>query len=233
MAQPPDINETFVREVEENLRRDQMRDFAKRYGGWLIAALVLFLAASGGYIYWQHRQAQQSEQQVEQLAEVYKNIGAGNMAGAPQKLDELAANGSKAVRASALFTRAAIAIQANDLKLATAKYREVASDESLPKPYRDIALIRQTTLEFDQLKPEEVISRMAPLAKPGNAWFGSAGELTAVALIKQGKNQEAGRLYAAIAKDNAVPDTIRARSVQIASSLGVDASSEIGLAPAQ
>ena len=233
MAQPPDINETFVREVEENLRRDQMRDFAKKYGGWLIAALVLFLAASGGYIYWQHRQAQQSEQQVEQLAEVYKNIGAGNMAGAPQKLDELAANGSKAVRASALFTRAAIAIQANDLKLATAKYREVASDESLPKPYRDIALIRQTTLEFDQLKPEEVISRMAPLAKPGNAWFGSAGELTAVALIKQGKNQEAGRLYAAIAKDNAVPDTIRARSVQIASSLGVDASSEIGLAPAQ
>jgi hypothetical protein len=233
LAQPPDINETFVREVEENLRRDQMRDFAKKYGGWLIAALVLFLAASGGYIYWQHRQAQQSEQQVEQLAEVYKNIGAGNMAGAPQKLDELAANGSKAVRASALFTRAAIAIQANDLKLATAKYREVASDEGLPKPYRDIALIRQTTLEFDQLKPEEVISRMAPLAKPGNAWFGSAGELTAVALIKQGKNQEAGRLYAAIAKDNAVPDTIRARSVQIASSLGVDASSEIGLAPAQ
>jgi len=233
LAQPPDINETFVREVEENLRRDQMRDFAKKYGGWLIAALVLFLAASGGYIYWQHRQAQQSEQQVEQLAEVYKNIGAGNMAGAPQKLDELAANGSKAVRASALFTRAAIAIQANDLKLATAKYREVASDEGLPKPYRDIALIRQTTLEFDQLKPEEVISRMAPLAKPGNAWFGSAGELTAVALIKQGKNQEAGRLYAAIAKDNAVPDTIRARSVQIASSLGVDASSEIGPAPAQ
>jgi hypothetical protein len=233
LAQPPDINETFVREVEENLRRDQMRDFAKKYGGWLIAALVLFLAASGGYIYWQHRQAQQSEQQVEQLAEVYKNIGAGNMAGAPQKLDELAANGSKAVRASALFTRAAIAIQANDLKLATAKYRDVASDEGLPKPYRDIALIRQTTLEFDQLKPEEVISRMAPLAKPGNAWFGSAGELTAVALIKQGKNQEAGRLYAAIAKDNAVPDTIRARSVQIASSLGVDASSEIGLAPAQ
>jgi hypothetical protein len=233
LAQPPDINETFVREVEENLRRDQMRDFAKKYGGWLIAALVLFLAASGGYIYWQHRQAQQSEQQVEQLAEVYKNIGAGNMAGAPQKLDELAANGSKAVRASALFTRAAIAIQANDLKLATAKYRDVASDEGLPKPYRDIALIRQTTLEFDQLKPEEVISRMAPLAKPGNAWFGSAGELTAVALIKQGKNQEAGRLYAAIAKDNAVPDTIRARSVQIASSLGVDASSEIGPAPAQ
>jgi hypothetical protein len=29
LAQPPDISETFLREVDENLRRDQLRDFAK------------------------------------------------------------------------------------------------------------------------------------------------------------------------------------------------------------
>ena len=49
MAQPPDISDTFVREVDENLRRDQMRDFFKTYGSWVIAAVVLFLAASGGF----------------------------------------------------------------------------------------------------------------------------------------------------------------------------------------
>lgn len=232
MAQPPDINETFVREVEENLRRDQLRDFGKKYGGWIAALVVLFLAASGGWIYWQQRQVQRSEQQVEQLAQVYKSIAANNLAGVPQKLDELGGSHSEAVRASALFTRAAIAIQQNDLKLATAKYREIAGDDGLPKAYRDIALVRQTALEFDRLKPEEVIARLEPLAKPGNPWFGSAGEMTAVALIKQGKYREAGRLYAAIAKDKSVPDTIRARSVQIAASLGVDASSGI-VAPAQ
>jgi hypothetical protein len=48
--------------------------------------------------------------------------------------------------------------------------------------------------------------------------------MTAAALLKQGKKTEAGRLYAAIAKDKTVPDSIRARSVQIASTLGVDAS---------
>ena len=37
---------------------------------------------------------------------------------------------------------------------------------------------------------------MQPLAKPGNPWFGSAGEMTAMALIKQGKNAEAGQLFA-------------------------------------
>jgi hypothetical protein len=88
-------------------------------------------------------------------------------------------------------------------------------------------LIRQTALEFDQIKPDEVISRMSPFAKPGNAWFGTAGEMTALAMIKQGKKDEAGRLFAAIAKDKSVPDAIRARSVQIAGSLGVDASSAL------
>jgi hypothetical protein len=110
------------------------------------------------------------------------------------------------------------------LKLAAATYRNIAADSSMPQPYRDAALIRQTAIEFDQIKPEDVIARLQPLAKAGEPWFGSAGEMTALAMIKQGKRQEAGRIFAALAKDKAVPETIRARAVQIAGSLGVDAS---------
>lgn len=225
MALPPDTNETFLREVDENLRRDRTRDFAKKYGSWLIGALVLFLLASGGWIYWKHRQQQQAERQIEQLAAIYRDIGSGKVDRAPQQLVPLAKDGSPALRASAMFTQAAIALEKNDAKGATAKFREIAGDEDLPKPYRDMALIRQTALEFDSLKPEQVIARMEPLAKPGSPWFGSAGDITAAALFKQGKKAEAGRLYGAIAKDSTVPDAIRARSIQIASSLGVDASS--------
>ena len=47
---------------------------------------------------------------------------------------------------------------------------------------------------------------MAPLTKPGSPWFGSAGELTAMAMVKQGKKNEAGRLFAAIAADRQVPE---------------------------
>ncbi|MES2137515.1 MAG: tetratricopeptide repeat protein [Pseudomonadota bacterium] len=224
MAQPPDISETFLREVDENLRRDRARDFLKAYGKWLIAAIILFLAASGGFIWWTQHKQEQSAGQVEQLAQIYKDVGAGNLSKAPQQLDALASSGSKAVRASALFTRAAVAIQQNDLKLATAKYRELATDSSLPQAYRDAALIRQTALEFDQLAPQEVITRLQPLAKPGEPWFGSAGEMTALALIKQGKKPEAGRLFAQIAKEKNAPDSLRARAVQIAGSLGVDVS---------
>jgi len=227
LAQPPDITETFVREVDENLRHDQMQHFFKAYGSWLIAAVVLFLAASGGFIWWKQHQVQQSQAQVEKLAQIYKDIGSGNTNQSPQQLDELAKNGSKAVRASALFTRAALALQQNDVKLATGTYKAIADDDGLPDPYRHAALIRQTALEFDQIKPEEVVARLQPLVKSGDPWFGSAGEMTALAMIKQGRKQEAAQLFAAIAKDKSVPETIRGRATQLASSLGVDVSAAL------
>ena len=228
MAQPPDITDTFVREVDENLRRDRLRDFFKQNTGWLIGGLVLFLSASGGIIWYQQHREQAAEQHVEQLAQIYKDIGVGNTSKVAPQLDDLSKSDSKAVRATALFTRAAFALEQNDQKLAVATYQKIADDSSLPNAYRNAALIRQTALKFDQLQPQQVIARLQPLTKPGNPWFGSAGEMTALALIKQKKSGEAGQLFASIAKDKDVPQSIRERSIQISGSLGVDASAALG-----
>ncbi len=227
MAQPPDITDTFVKEVDENLRRDRIRDFFKENSGWLVAGLIVFLAACGGIIWYQQHRQNRAEAEVEQIAQVYKDIGVGNTAKLPQQLDELSKSGSKAVRATALFTRAAYALQQNDTKTAIATYKTIGGDSSLPDAYRNAALIRETALEFDQLQPQQIVSRLEPLTKPGNPWFGSAGEMTALALIKQGKNQEAGQLFATIAKDKDVPQSARDRAVQIAGTLGVDASAAL------
>ncbi|MEO7634745.1 MAG: tetratricopeptide repeat protein [Sphingomicrobium sp.] len=227
MAQPPTTTPTdiFLREVDENLRRDRARDFARKYGNWLIGAVLLFLLASGVWIYWQNVREKKAGAQVEELGEIYLKIGNNQPGKSAARLEQLATDGSsKAVRASAMFTAAALAIQTGNQPAAIAKYRAIAATDGLPAPYRDAAMIRQTALEFDQLKSEEVIARLAPLAKPGNPWFGSAGEMTALALIKQGKGPQAGQLFAAIAKDKTVPESLRARAVQIASTLGVDAS---------
>jgi len=228
LAQPPDITDTFVKEVDENLRRDRLRDFFRENGGWIAAGVVLFLAISGGIIWYQQYRQQRAEAQVEQLAQIYKDIGVGNTAKVPQQLEDLSHSGSKAVRASALFTRAAFALQQNDQKLAIASFKAIRDDSSLPDSYRNAALIRQTALEFDQLQPQQVIAQLEPLAKPDNPWFGSAGEMTALALIKQGKTREAGQLFATLAKDKDVPEGIRNRSLQISGSLGADASGALG-----
>jgi hypothetical protein len=221
LAQPPDTSETFLREVDENLRRDQVRDFFVAYGSWLIAGVVLFLAASGGLIWWNQHKAQRSEAEVEQLSQAYQEIGAGNMSRAPQQLDALSDSSSKAVRASAQFARAAVTLQQGNLKAAAAAYQSIAADDSLPAPYRNAAIIRQTALEFDQLQPQQVIARLEPLSKRGEPWFGSAGEMTGLAMLKQGRRQEAASLFAAIGKDSSVPDSIRARASDLAGSLGI------------
>jgi hypothetical protein len=223
LAETPDISETFVREVDENLRRDQLRDTVRKNAGAIIAAVVLFLAASGGFIYWQDYKAKQNAADVDQLAQIFTGLSKGNVESAGPKLDALSKGTSKGVRASASLGRAAVALQQGDAKLAIEKYRSIAADSGLPQPFRDLALIRQTSLEFDSLKPEDVIARMAPLAKAGEPWFGSAGEMTAMAYLKQGKTAEAGKLFAAIARDDKVPDPIRSRTGQMASSLGFNA----------
>lgn len=227
MAIPSDSNETFLREVDENLRRDQLRDFARSYGKWLVAGLVVFLAAVGGWIYWQEQRQRKAAEQSEQLQAIFTDIGEKKVAGVPQRLQALEDSHSDVVRASALLAQGAVALEANDRKTALAKYRELAANEGIAQVYRDAATIRATALEFDSLKPEEVVARLQELAQPGSPWFGSAGEMTAMAYLKQNRKAEAGRLFAAIAADKSVPESIRSRSVQIAGTLGVDASASL------
>lgn len=227
MALPPDSAESFVREVDENLRRDQTEQFVKKNAPLIIGAMLLLLAAVAGFLYWKDRQSKQAANDVEQLSAVMADIGANRLNGVPARLQALEGSSSPGVAAQAALTRAIVLMEQGKTSEAIAIYKGIADDSGAAQPYRDLALVRQTTMEFDRIKPEEVISRLEPLAKAGNPWFGSAGELTALALLKQNKNAEAGRMFAAIAADKQVPESIRSRSVQIAGTLGVDATASI------
>lgn len=223
MAITPQNNEAFLREVDEGLRRDQAANFWRHYGRWVIVALVAALVAFGGYLFWQHRQTQASERAGEQLQIAYDKLGAGDTAAAMAPLAALSTSKIDGYRALAAFTQADILLQKNDLRGAAAKFGTVAGDESIAKPFRDLALIRQTTAEFDTLKPEVVITRLRGLAAAGNPWFGSAGELIAVAYLRQGRRDLAGQMFGRLSKDEQVPQSIRQRAVQMAGVLGVDA----------
>jgi hypothetical protein len=227
VALPPDPAESFVREVDENLRRDQAQDFLKKNGPWIVGLILLLLAAAAGWLYWQDRQQKQAEADTERLNTVMSQVGSGQVAGTEPQLAALAKAEADGISAAARLTRAALALQKSDRKAAIGDYRAVMDEAGLAQPYRDLASVRLTALEFDTMKPDDVVARLKPLAVAGNPWFGSAGEMTAMALLKQGKKDEAGRLFAAIAADNNVPDTIRSRAVQIAGTLGVDATASL------
>jgi len=233
LALPPDPLESFQREVDENLRRDQLADFGKKYGKWIALGVFLFLVAVGGSLFWQDRVIKKQEAQAEELADIVKDLGAGQKDGADQRLAALAEEGKGATRAAALMASAALKLQSADREGAIAGYKAVAEDDDLPQPYRDLALIRQTLLEIDSnlIQPDAVIARMQPLTVPESPWYGTAGEITASALLKAGRKDEAGKLFAAIAENASVPQSLRERAADVALSLGATVN-EGALAPA-
>ncbi|WEK41603.1 MAG: tetratricopeptide repeat protein [Candidatus Sphingomonas colombiensis] len=216
MALTPQNNEAFLREVDEELRKDQALDFWRRYGRWLIAAIVGGLAVFAGFLIWQNQQQKRAEREGEQLQVAYDDLAAGKVDASAKSLAQLAQSKSDGYRASARFSQADIALRKDDLKGAAQQFAAIAEDQSIAKPFRDLALIRQTSAEFDTLKPEVVVSRLRGLAIAGNPYFGSAGELVAIAYLKQGRRDLAGQLFGQIAASEQVPPSIRQRAVQMA-----------------
>ena len=223
MAIKPTDNEAFYREVDEELRREQISSVWQRYSWLIIGGVILLLAAIGGAIYWQHRQEVAAGEQGEALVKTFEEIQAGRGKQAVPELDRLAKEGNEGYQAAALLTKADLAVQAGDDAAAAATYKSVAENDDFAKPYRDLALIRQTAVEFDKLQPSVIVQRLQPLAQAGNPWFGSAGEMVALAHLKQGKPELAAPIFAAMAKDQQLPASLRSRAVQMAGSLGVDA----------
>jgi hypothetical protein len=125
-----------------------------------------------------------------------------------------------------LFARANSETAAGNAPAAIATLRAIAADQAFDEPYRQAALVRQTQLEFDSLPPQQVVQRLRPLARPGSAWLGSAGEMLGVAYLKMHRPDLAGPVFASVGRDEHVPPSIRTRAVQMAGSLGFNAADE-------
>ena len=235
MALPPQDSAQFEREVDEEYRRQQASDFGRKYGKWIALGVILFLAAIGGYLFWQDQQRKADEKNAEELAALISDL-TGEEADRDElepKLEALAASAEGAASAAARMIEASYVLSEGDRPQAIEIFTALAEDEDAPKPYRDAARIRWTLLDFDSVEPDVVVARLQELAQPGNPFFGSAAELTALALIEQGRETEAAQLFKAIAEDRTAPTTLRSRAVQIAGTYGVDASAAVADIEAQ
>lgn len=221
MALTPAQNDALMQEVDDAVRQDDLANFGKRYGMLIAGLIVLGLAIFGGWLLWQNHQQSASEETGEAYAKAMATAASGKADDAA--LSKIAGTARGGYRAGALIAQAGIKSDRGDVKGAAAAFKAIAADSSLAQPYRDLATIRQTALEFDDLQPQAIIDRLKPLAEKGNPWFGSAAEMTAIAYMKLGKRDLAGALFAEIAKTEGVPRTIQTRAVQMASLLGVDA----------
>lgn len=221
---PSHEDEVLIREIDEAVREDALYTFLRDHGIKVLGVITLGIAGLGGYLVWDHYAEQDLEQQSETLISALDYAEQRDFKTASEKVAPLLADGSSpAARAAARFVQAGAALEEGNTDKATGLYKEIAADADAPPALRDLARVREVSVNFDRMKPSDVIAQLAPLAKPGNAFFGSAGELVAMAHLEGGNRAEAGKLFAEIAKDEDQPETLRSRARQMAGLMGVDA----------
>jgi len=223
LAIKPNDGEVFLREVDEELRKEKVNQTVARYGWWIIAGLVLVIAAIGGFFWWQSYRADRAQAQGEALLNALDAMESGNRNAADARIGELSESSIAGYRVAAMFARANSQLAANNAAAAAATLGSIAANEDFAEPYRHAALVRQTALQFDQLPPQQVIQRLSPLARPGQPFFGAAGEMVGVAHLRMNRPDLAGPLFGRIGRDETVPASIRTRAIQMAGSLGVNA----------
>lgn len=216
-----------MREIDEAVRQDDAARFFKKYGLTLGILIAFVLAAMLAYWWWESSREARYEAQSETIVTALDAIDARNFESASERVQPLIEDGTPGARTSARFLQAAAAFEEGETSRASELYAAIASDPDTPSPLRDLALVRQVSTEFDTLEPAQVIERLEPLAVPGNPFFGSAGEMVAIAHLQAGNRDEAGTLFAAIAQDEALPETLRSRARQMAGLLGVDAIEDV------
>ena len=219
MALTPTDNEAFLREVDENLRRDQMTGLARKWGMAIAAIVVVGLVALAAFLWWQNHRNQQAGVEGEQLAQVMSDVDIGRAQPTDPRLVALTNSRRDGYRAMARLTQAGITAKTDPAAGAT-NYQAIANDAGLPQAIRDLALVRAITLQFDSIPPAEVVARLKPLTVANNPWFGSAGELTGMAYLKMNRKDLAAPLFAAIARAPDVPVGLRGRAAGMATALG-------------
>ena len=206
------------------MREDALYSFMRDHGMKVLGVILLGLAGLGGYLIWDHYAEKALEEQSETLISALDYMDRRDFKTASEKVAPLLADdASPAARAAARFLQAAAALEEGNSDKATGLFKAIAADAEAPPALRDLARVRDVSLNFDRMKPADVIAQLAPLAKPGSAYFGSAGELVAMAHLEAGNRAEAGAMFAAIAKDEDLPETLRSRARQMAGLMGVDA----------
>jgi hypothetical protein len=131
LARTPQTNEAFLREVDEELRRDELTRFWRRWGRVLVAAIGIGLVTFAAYLWWQGRQSAQAGVEGEKLNTAVEQLSANQIDRAMPALKELAGSERAGYRAASRLASGAIAGQKGELKAAAEAYGAVVKDEEV------------------------------------------------------------------------------------------------------
>jgi hypothetical protein len=201
----------IFQEVDEEVRREQLKKLWERYQNYVIAAAVLIVLGVGGwrgYDWWQTKKAAEAGSAFENAIALSEQ---GKHAEAEAAFAKLAADSTASYRALAQL-RAAAELAQTDAKGAIAAYDQTAADSSIPAVLRDLASLRAGALMIDNGSFADARQRLEPLTGSDHTFHHTARELLALAAWRAGDKAAARHWIEMINADPETPPDERGRA---------------------
>jgi hypothetical protein len=203
-------NNEFIREVNEDYRRDQVAEIWRRYSGAIIAVAILVVAAVGGWRHWQHDQRVRADAASEQFDAANRLARDGKNAEADKAFAAIRADAPGGYRLLARF-RSAAETSKRDGAAAATEYDALAADTGVSDALRDLARLRAALLRLDGPQPDAALASLQGLAAPTGAFRHTAREMLGLVALKRGEYEAAGRWFDQINADPQAPQNLRQR----------------------
>jgi hypothetical protein len=219
-------------EVQEDLRAEAARRMARRYSGAVVALLVLVLAGTGGFVWWQNRQKEAADAAALLYIDAAHDADHGS-AGAAAALSSLAATGPEGYRILANLRLAALDWQDGRQPQALAAWQAVAGDASAPQLLRDLATLSRVEHQVDTGNPVLLRQQAESLTAADNPWRPMAEQVIALLDLRAGKPAEAATLLKRLSTDPLSPPAIREMAADLLQTINTPAPAAPAAAPSQ
>jgi len=198
-------------EVDEEVRREQLKKLWDRYSIYLVALAVLIVAAIGawrGYEYWVAKRAAAAGAAFEAAGVLSEQ---GKYTEAEAAFAKVAADAPQGYRVLARMRAASAFAQVKPADAIKA-YDELSADASIGTTWQDLAAIRAGLLLVDTASLADMRRRLDPLAEPTRSFRHTARELLALSAWRSHDIPAARRYLDMIATDAESPIGTRARA---------------------
>jgi hypothetical protein len=205
-------------EVDEEVRREQLKKLWDRYANYIIAGAFLVVAgvaAWRAYDYWETRRAAEAGAAYDVASRLAQE---GKHGEAEAAFAKLVADGTSGYRMLARLREAA-EIAERDPKAAVAAYDKIAGETAGQPLVSEVAAIRAAFLLVDTAKLDEMTQRLEPLAQASSAFRHTARELLALSAWRNGDTAAMRRWSDAAKNDPEAPSGVRGRMDVLASLL--------------
>ena len=198
-------------EVDEEVRREQLKKLWDKYSIYIIAAAFLIVAAVGGWRGYQYLEAKKAAEAGAAFDAAVELSEQNKHAEAEAAFDKLAVTAPSGYRMLARL-RAAAEVTERDPKAAAKMYDEIASDRSVSVEEQDLARIRAAGLLLDSDGYSNMLQRLEPATKPGATFRHTARELLALSAWRANDTTAARQWLDMIAGDSETPQAMRSRA---------------------